>query len=201
VHVPAEEGGGELARALVGNAERRIPGQAKKREEILRTEVLQRAGTDGGEVELARPPGDLFHQRLHGSVGRICLHGADIGVDLQDGEKREVVPLVRGLAIGGREDHLRSDPREQQRVAVGRCGAHRLCADGARGAGLVHDDDRLAVEITRRVLREIARGKVRIAAGGERDDQIDGPRRVLRMHERNVEQKDDPEQHHPGEYN
>jgi hypothetical protein len=47
-----------------------------------------------------------------------------------------------------------------------------------RGAGTVDRDDRLVVEVLLRVDRHVTAGKVRVAAGGERDDEGDRLRRI-----------------------
>jgi hypothetical protein len=54
-------------------------------------------------------------------------------------------------------------------------------ADRARCARLVAHHDRLAAEIARRMLRKVARGEVGVASGGERHDEVDRPRWILRV--------------------
>ena len=177
--MPANKRRRELARAFVRNADRSVARQPEQREEVLWPEVLDGAGADGGEVEFARLRADLVHQVLHRCVGCISLYRADEGIDLEDCEVGEIAPLVRRFAVGGGQDDLRSDAREQQRIAVRRGVAHRLRADGTGSARLVLHDDRLAAKISRRVLREVARSEVGVAPGGERHDEVNGPRRVL----------------------
>ena len=105
----------------------------------------------------------------------------------------EVAPLVGRLRIDRRQDDLRCDACEEQRVAVRRRGVHRLRANGAGGAGLVLHHDRLPAEIARRVLREVARRKVGVAPRGERNDELNWTRRVLCLHRRTAEEQGDGE--------
>ena len=58
--------------------------------------------------------------------------------------------------------------REQERLAVGRCGLHRLDTEAALRAGAVLDDDRL-IEGHAQALGEVPRQRVARAAGGERE--------------------------------
>jgi hypothetical protein len=73
---------------------------------------------------------------------------------------------------------VRGDARREQRVAIGRRGARGHRSDLARGADTVDHHDRLVVEVFLRVLREIAAGKIRVAARGEGHDERDRLRRI-----------------------
>jgi hypothetical protein len=64
-------------------------------------------------------------------------------------------------------------PREEQGMPVRSRSSHRLGADGAGRARLVHHQDLLTVEIARCVLRKVARGEVGVAARGVRNDERD----------------------------
>src|SRR5882672_2677257 len=59
--------------------------------------------------------------------------------------------------------------------------AHRQSADRARRARLIHDDDRLMVQVFRRVLGEIATRQIGVAARTERYDERYQLRRVFAM--------------------
>src|SRR5262249_53373414 len=78
----------------------------------------------------------------------------------------------------GRNDRVRRDAGDEQRVAVGRRVAHCHRADHPRRADAVDRHDRLVVEVLRRVLADVAAREIRVAAGGERDDESDRLRRI-----------------------
>ena len=69
-------------------------------------------------------------------------------------------------------DRHRRDRRDQQRIAVGRRGLHRLHADASGGAGAVLDDDR-AVERGVHLVGDQPREGVARAARRERKDDAD----------------------------
>ncbi len=177
----AEEREREVARPLVRDADGRIFGQADQAEQVLRPEVLQRPLAHRREVKLARALADIGDEIFHRCIRRIALHRADIRIYLQQRQKRKIVRAVGCLAIGRRQYHLRCDPRKQQAVTVRRGSADGQGTDRAGRAGLVHHHQRLAVEIARRILGQVPRGEIGVAAGGIRHDEQNRARRILRM--------------------
>ena len=63
---------------------------------------------------------------------------------------------------------------DQQCVAVGRSGCHRMRADRAAGARAIFDHDRLAKRRTK-LVRDRARNDIAGAAGRVGDNQLNGP--------------------------
>src|ERR1043166_8218682 len=51
---------------------------------------------------------------------RVAAHEADVGIELDQREHRELVPPVLQLRLERGEDGVRGDARDEQRVAVGR---------------------------------------------------------------------------------
>ena len=160
------------------DADRVILRQPGERHQVLRRHVLAGAHAGGGEVELAGVRADRVDELGGGPVRRIALDEADVRVQLDQRQHRPVVPLVGHLRFERRHDRVRRDARDEQRVAVGGRVPHRHRADHAGGAGAVHRHDRLVVEVLRRVLADVAAREVRVAAGGERDDEGDRLGRV-----------------------
>src|SRR5258706_5029125 len=181
IDLAAEQRCGQVAGALVWNRHGGGLRQLEDDEQVVRPEVLQRAGADGRIVELAGPLLHVVDEILHRPVARFAPHRSHVRIHLEHRQVREVAPLVRRLLIGRRQDHLRGDAREQKRVAVRRRLAHRRSTDGAGGAGLVDDDDLMRREIFLRMLRQIARREVGIASGAERNDDRYGFGRVFRV--------------------
>ncbi len=150
----SEQRCGRVASALVMDADRMIFGESGQSEQILRAEVQDATVARGGEVEGAGALAHLLDEFPHRADRRIAFDGADVWIELEQRQHREIVPLVRHLGIDRRQDRVGANAPDKQRVAVRRGGLHRHRADRSRGADAVYDHDRLIVEIFLRMLRK-----------------------------------------------
>ena len=141
-------------------------------------EVLRGAKARAGEHDLARFGLGRGDQRLDVLVGRVRPHHDEQarGRDLPDPVER-VDRVVAHLLGHDRGDDL-ARGLDADRVAVLRRIGDRLVAEQPSGARPVLHDDGLT-ELLLHALRDDARDDVGAAAGAERDDHLDGLRRVV----------------------
>ena len=100
-------------------------------------------------------------------------------------DRREVLEPVIRQVLADHGAHHAGDGVIEQRVAVGR-GAHdRVDADGAAGAALVLHHHLLAEHVGE-LLRGHARGEIDAAAGRQRNDELDRPRRIAVLRRRRM---------------
>ena len=120
----------------------------------------------------------LRQQLGNGPVRRVGAHHQHLAALAEAGDRNEILHRVVGqlpveMLVGG----MRGVGRDQHRVAVGRSAGHGLRAEHAAGAGLVVDHHRLLGLLGDR-RAERARQLVGGAAGGERHDEGQRPRRI-----------------------
>ena len=85
--------------------------------------------------------------------------------------------IVRRAVRQVRRDHMRSDARDDERVAVGRRLRHEVRADHAAGAAAVLDDEAF-LQLIGELRADQPAERVGAAAGAEGHDDLDGPRGV-----------------------
>ncbi len=144
--------------------------------EQLARHVLRRADAGRAVGELAGiglGVGDQVGDRLHRQV---VVDQEDRGHRERRRDRRQVLQRIERQRLQAGQDGDGGIARPHQRVAVGGGLGDLVGADGARIAGDVLDDHRLAPGLGE-FLREHAAGDVGGAAGGEAHDQ---PHRLLR---------------------
>jgi hypothetical protein len=110
-----------------------------------------------------------LYRRVH------CEHVRD---RTEQHDRSEITFQVVGQFMVDRKvDRAGADRALYQRVAVGRGTGRRLGADVAAGTGTILDDNLLA-QSAPGALGDHTRDQVGRPAGGERNDQVDRPRRI-----------------------
>jgi hypothetical protein len=152
--------------------------EAGHRLEQLAGHVIGRAGAGRRVIEL---PGLGLRERNQ------LLQRSGLHVGIHDEHEIRIVDRRDRREIAHQRERLVRHQRlvdrvrvrhQQQRVAVGGALRNDLGADDRAAAGTVFDDERLAHGLLQ-ALREEARVDVGRAAGRERHDDLDRPRRIV----------------------
>jgi hypothetical protein len=100
----------------------------------------------------------------------------------QGRDRREILQRIeRHLRVQVRIDRDQAVLAQQQRVTVGRRLRDQVAGDVAVGARMIVDDDRHGENLGK-LLADDACGNIGSAAGWDRHDHLDSPRRILGEH-------------------
>jgi hypothetical protein len=151
--------------------------------ERLAGDVLDAAHPGGGEAQLARVRLGVSDQLGHILELVLRVMAEHLRRDADQRDRREVVDRIEApLGDQQRADAVRVDVRELQRVAIGRRLRDQVGADGAGGAGLVLDDDRLSEALGQLGGHE-ARHRIGSAPRREAHEDLDRLRRPFLLRE------------------